>query len=376
MPARGRHRRHAPHTFSRVSLRLTAGGAGIALPLAGAQFVHAAPDEDTWSKAASCESSGPGDVNTGDGRYVGLRSAGSERQAYGGAAYGQDGGSRTDCAPGAGLPRGERAVHTERADRAEAARAERPTTYEVVGGDTLFSIAQERGVEGGWTALYERNRTAVGGDPDMILPGQRLRLGGTAPKAEQPRAERAPDRGNGEAEVRAGAKKEQEEKAEAERRAAEAEEAKEAAAEQRAKERRAAAAAVTLPVSGAAPSTAYRASGSSWSSGSHTGVDFPVSTGTTVKAVSTGKVVSAGWADAYGYEVVVRHGDGKYSQYAHLSAISVRQGQSVNSGQRVGRSGATGNATGPHLHFEVRTGPAYGSDVDPLAYLRKRGVGS
>jgi murein DD-endopeptidase MepM/ murein hydrolase activator NlpD len=72
--------------------------------------------------------------------------------------------------------------------------------------------------------------------------------------------------------------------------------------------------------------------------------------------------------------VVIRHHDGRYSQYAHLSALAVKAGQQVNTGQRIGRSGSTGNATGPHLHFEIRTGPAYGSDVDPLAYLRAGGV--
>ncbi|MFC9490407.1 M23 family metallopeptidase, partial [Streptomyces hydrogenans] len=112
----------------------------------------------------------------------------------------------------------------------------------------------------------------------------------------------------------------------------------------------------------------------SWSSGYHTGVDFPVPTGTTVKAVSDGKIVSAGWGGAYGYQIVVRHDDGRYSQYAHLSAVSVREGQRVTGGQRIGRSGSTGNSSGPHLHFEVRTGPGYGSDIDPLAYLRARGV--
>ncbi|WP_179199767.1 M23 family metallopeptidase, partial [Streptomyces sp. NRRL B-24572] len=62
------------------------------------------------------------------------------------------------------------------------------------------------------------------------------------------------------------------------------------------------------------------------------------------------------------------------SQYAHLSALTVREGQRVHAGQRIARSGSTGNSSGPHLHFEVRTGPGYGSDIDPLAYLRARGV--
>jgi murein DD-endopeptidase MepM/ murein hydrolase activator NlpD len=52
----------------------------------------------------------------------------------------------------------------------------------------------------------------------------------------------------------------------------------------------------------------------------------------------------------------------------------VKDGQSVGAGQRIGRSGSTGNSTGPHLHFEVRTGPGFGSDVDPVAYLRAGGV--
>ncbi|ARX88146.1 peptidase [Streptomyces alboflavus] len=97
-------------------------------------------------------------------------------------------------------------------------------------------------------------------------------------------------------------------------------------------------------------------------------------TGTSVKAVASGTVVSSGWGGSYGYQVVIRHTDGKYSQYAHLSALTVKAGQQVGPGQRIGRSGSTGNSSGPHLHFEIRTGPGFGADVDPLAYLRARGV--
>lgn len=127
------------------------------------------------------------------------------------------------------------------------------------------------------------------------------------------------------------------------------------------------------PVSGGT-STPYKQAGSMWSSGYHTGVDFIASTGTSVKAVGAGTVVTAGWGGAYGNEVVIRHADGKYSQYGHLSQLSVSVGQSVTAGQQIGLSGATGNVTGPHLHFEIRTGPSYGSDIDPLAYLRSKGV--
>jgi murein DD-endopeptidase MepM/ murein hydrolase activator NlpD len=111
-----------------------------------------------------------------------------------------------------------------------------------------------------------------------------------------------------------------------------------------------------------------------WSSGYHTGVDFVVPTGTPLKAVAEGTVVSSGWGGAYGNQVVIRLNDGYYAQYAHLSQLSVSAGQTVGVGQQVGLSGATGNVTGPHLHFEIRTTPDYGSDVDPLAYLRSHGV--
>ncbi|MFI7498683.1 M23 family metallopeptidase [Streptomyces sp. NPDC049687] len=111
-----------------------------------------------------------------------------------------------------------------------------------------------------------------------------------------------------------------------------------------------------------------------WSSGYHTGVDFVVPTGTSLKAVAAGTVVSAGWGGAYGNQVVIKLNDGYYAQYAHLSQLSVSAGQTVTAGQQVGLSGATGNVTGPHLHFEIRTTPNYGSDVDPVAYLRSHGV--
>ncbi|KDN85539.1 peptidase [Kitasatospora cheerisanensis KCTC 2395] len=114
--------------------------------------------------------------------------------------------------------------------------------------------------------------------------------------------------------------------------------------------------------------------GSNWSSGYHTGIDFPVATGTSLKAVAAGTVVSAGNGGAYGNQVVIKLADGKYAQYAHLSSISVSAGQSVTAGQQIGLSGATGNVTGPHLHFEIRTTPDYGSDIDPVAYLAAHGV--
>ncbi|MFJ3905010.1 M23 family metallopeptidase [Streptomyces sp. NPDC090025] len=120
--------------------------------------------------------------------------------------------------------------------------------------------------------------------------------------------------------------------------------------------------------------TGYYGQRGAWSKGYHTGQDFAVPTGTTVRAVGPGRVVHTGYNRSYGNEVVIRHADGRYTQYAHLSRIEVSAGQSVSGGQRIARSGATGRVTGPHLHFEVRTSPSFGSDVNPLAYLRGHGV--
>ncbi|MFF6912290.1 peptidoglycan DD-metalloendopeptidase family protein [Streptomyces sp. NPDC012466] len=132
--------------------------------------------------------------------------------------------------------------------------------------------------------------------------------------------------------------------------------------------------AYVAPISGSYVSTGYKASSGLWSSGSHTGVDFHAATGTSVHAVGAGTVVEAGWGGSYGNQVVIKMNDGTYTQYGHLSSIGVSVGQQVTPGQQIGLSGATGNVTGPHLHFEARTSPEYGSDIDPVAYLRSHGV--
>lgn len=129
----------------------------------------------------------------------------------------------------------------------------------------------------------------------------------------------------------------------------------------------------TLPVEGPA-GTPYHQQGSAWSTGLHTGVDFVVPTGTPVEAIGPGEVVTAGAGGDYGNQVVIRHEDGTFSQYAHLSEVKAVVGQSVQGGTLVGWSGETGNATGPHLHFEIRRGPAFGSDISPVPYLRAKGL--
>ncbi|MEJ8653283.1 M23 family metallopeptidase [Streptomyces sp. MS1.AVA.3] len=128
------------------------------------------------------------------------------------------------------------------------------------------------------------------------------------------------------------------------------------------------------PVADSYVSTSYKASSGLWSSGSHTGIDFHAASGTSVHAVGSGTVVEAGWGGAYGNNVVIKMNDGTYTQYGHLSSLGVSVGQRVTPGQQIGLSGSTGNTTGPHLHFEARTGADYGSDIDPVAYLRSHGV--
>jgi murein DD-endopeptidase MepM/ murein hydrolase activator NlpD len=98
----------------------------------------------------------------------------------------------------------------------------------------------------------------------------------------------------------------------------------------------------------------------------HEGIDIAASSGTPVHAAAAGTVIHAGWLGGYGNLVVVDHGNGLSTAYAHASAILVAVGQHVAQGETVSLVGSTGNSTGPHLHFEVRVN---GSAVDPLLYL-------
>lgn len=99
----------------------------------------------------------------------------------------------------------------------------------------------------------------------------------------------------------------------------------------------------------------------------HTGLDYPAPTGTPVSAAAAGRVTFAGWsAGGWGRLVTVAHGGGTRTMYAHLSSVGVRVGQRVEAGQRLGRVGASGRATGPNVHFEVRV---RGAAVDPLVGL-------
>lgn len=108
----------------------------------------------------------------------------------------------------------------------------------------------------------------------------------------------------------------------------------------------------------------YGVRGTHWAAGYHTGTDFVASTGTSLYATKGGRVefvgYSGGWGTAYGnHIVIVSTHEGKVVKhmYAHMSSFSVREGATVKAGQFIGRSGNTGNTTGPHLHYEERHSP-------------------
>ncbi|MFH8473911.1 transglycosylase family protein [Streptomyces sp. NPDC018000] len=429
MAANGRHRRYQPSRLNRASLTVTVGGVGIALPLIAAASAGAA-STDVWEKVAACESTGNWHINSGNGYFGGLQFTRSTWAAYGGTVYApradlatrdqqiaiaekvlerQGPGAWPGCSTRAGLtkggeapginPQSQRTSHVQAPGKAAAGKpgTKRTSTpaeptnvpgkresYTVATGDSLSAIAATKHVRGGWQHLYAANRTVVGDDPDLIFPGQRLSLDvAQAPKADSeagstaaakpetvPHQRAEPQHRTTEpkqqtAKPQHGAAKPQHQPARPKQRPKKTESHKPQRAEKHSD-------GLVAPVA-AGIGTPYHQAGS-WASGHHTGVDFPVPTGTSVKAVGSGTVVSAGWAGAYGYQIVIRHSDGKYSQYAHLSALHVREGRHVSAGQRIARSGSTGNVTGPHLHFEIRTGPGYGSDIDPLAYLRAGGV--
>ncbi|MFE1797150.1 peptidoglycan DD-metalloendopeptidase family protein [Streptomyces sp. NPDC059517] len=311
MPAKGKHRRPKSQRFSRSMAVAGTGGAALALPLLGAAGAHAATPQTAADSVASA-------ANVSN---IASKSA-------------------------AAAPTAEKQAEAKKAEAKKVATR----TYAVRSGDSLSKIADTQDVNGGWKKLYSDNRTSIGGDPSLIHPGLKLALGGkAAASSSDSTASKSSDK------------------------AAEKPAAKKTTTASKAADT-STATGFTLPVTGASIGTSYKMSGSMWSSGYHTGVDFVVPTGTALKSVGAGTVVSAGWGGAYGNQVVIQLADGHYAQYAHLSSLSVSAGQTVTGGQQVGLSGATGNVTGPHLHFEIRTTPDYGSDVDPLAYLRAKGV--
>lgn len=99
----------------------------------------------------------------------------------------------------------------------------------------------------------------------------------------------------------------------------------------------------------------------------HAGIDFRAPTGTPVKAIAAGRIITAGTSGGYGRMVEIDHGFGLTTRYAHLSAIDVSEGDTVEKGETIGAVGSTGRSTGPHLHYEVRIDD---EATDPSRFMR------
>jgi murein DD-endopeptidase MepM/ murein hydrolase activator NlpD len=394
MPAKGKHRRPR-YRITRIGAVAGTTGAAIALPLVAATGAHAAT-QSTWDAVAQCESSGNWHINTGNGFYGGLQFTQSTWAEFGGTAYAaradlateaqqiaiaekvlavQGPGAWPVCGPKAGLTRDS--ANTSSAPAASSSSSSTVSgssstvtghstpakstshssasststvsgrTYRVVGGDTLSTIASGHHVSGGWHKLYTDNKKVIGSNPNLIFPGQVLSLIKGSHASATAKSSASSSSSSASAST---------------------------AAKSTVKSSTSTASGYTTPVANPVLGTPWHASGSLWQSGEHTGQDFLVGTGTRVNSVAAGTVVSAGWDGSYGNDVIIKHADGRYTLYGHLSVIKVSVGQTVSEGQEIALSGATGNVTGPHLHFEVRTTPYYGSDIDPLAYLRSHGV--
>lgn len=123
---------------------------------------------------------------------------------------------------------------------------------------------------------------------------------------------------------------------------------------------------IISPTTNAPITAVFGQKGKYWANG-HTGIDFGVPTGTSVFAVANAEVIFTGWNGSYGNCVIISNGFYNFL-YGHLSTISTSVGSKVSAGQTLGRSGDTGNSSGPHLHFEVRD--IRGTCIDPMIFLK------
>lgn len=207
--------------------------------------------------------------------------------------------------------------------------------YKVKSGDTLSGISRTELHTTNWKPLYEANRKTVGADPDLIFPGQKLDMPTTNLKklaVEEP-------------------------------------------AEKKVVTEAAPTVSVSPPLANPHVIQSYHNAGA-YTLGYHTGTDFAARTGTPVKAVAAGTVVASDRSSSYGTNVLIKHDDGTYSLYAHLSSKTVFPGAKVPAGRMVGLSGSSGNSTGPHLHLEIRTEASFGAGnfLDPIKWLRDKGL--
>jgi murein DD-endopeptidase MepM/ murein hydrolase activator NlpD len=194
-------------------------------------------------------------------------------------------------------------------------------SYVVVAGDTLSGIAGRYGTN--WQSVWKVNPFIA--DANLIYPGQKLTIpaAGSAPSAPAP-APQAPA---------------------------------------------ASSTGWTNPLPGSCVISGF---GMRWGR-MHQGIDLPAGSGTPIHAAAAG-TVSIGWeANGAGNYTTINHGNGLYTVYMHQSSYAVKSGW-VEAGQVIGYVGQTGDAQGPHLHFETHVGSLWGNRVNPVSFMADRGV--
>ena len=233
---------------------------------------------------------------------------------------------------------------------------------------TVIVIAALAGVTGTGLAAASVAHTTPTPTSAFALSGEESR-DATASAADRSQRGASPSTSASASNAAAAAKKAADAK-----KAAAAAAAKKAAAAAAAKKAAAAKAAATptwvSPMPGAQVTSCY---GQRWGV-LHAGIDFASTENTPERAVGAGTVISAGWAySGYGISVVIDHGNGYLTHYAHMNKTAVSVGQKVKAGQVIGYEGSTGDSTGPHLHFEVHKGSMW-NQIDPAPWLKARGI--
>lgn len=388
-PPGGRHRRpgaNQPATLAKAA-GVTAAGAALPLLAAGASSAaalhstHTATEESDASTEASADAAAAvaaavaqigGDSASSAGVHADARlqtltpPAGTEAADGTWALATVQTGSATPAVSTADTA--STTVHTTAlsASLAEQASATAPKgkaavhhEYTVRPGDDLYRIALDHHVPGGWQALYRANAHTIGSDPNLIRPGERLTwtTGGSTTATPKPAPKPAPTTKPHPKPTKPHPKP------------------------SKPKPSSGGGSGKATSADWSAPirahfwiSEAYGVKNAGYAAGHHTGVDLAVPTGTSVYSVGDGTVVDAGWGGDYGNYIQIHMSDGRYTLYAHLSVLDAHVGEDVHAGELIAKSGATGNVTGPHLHFEVRTTSVYGSDINPVTYLADHGI--
>jgi murein DD-endopeptidase MepM/ murein hydrolase activator NlpD len=391
MPQHNKHRKPRNGTRGSVAaLTLTAGAAGIMVPMAIAPTASAAP-LSAWDAIAECESNSRWDLPYGDadstgGLQIQKRTWDDfDGPAITGAEYpsqatkaqqiqvaelilAQQGPDAWACNAKVGSPLShadalgtdpapttaplverepQLASTSSRSGTSRQADFGERRVHRVVPGDTLYKIAlqytQDPSVDN-WRSFYRANETVIGNDPSRIRPGMMLDIPAPGPASAETEGLTQPtappsDPGGLTPPVPS------------------------------------ANASYSLPVD-AQVSQRFGNPSSGYTLGFHTGLDFSAPTGTPVRAAAAGTVVASDPSGSYGTNVQIEHDDGTYTLYAHLAFAKLVEGDRVAAGDGVGYVGTTGNSSGPHLHFEVRTAPTFaaGNFLDPSDWLGQHGI--